>query len=90
MCDYERGVLTHLVITLGFSRRNAEIAVEMFHAGELTRMEEEVINYVQLNPRRDGYPARWHIGDNCHVRAVEHLNYRITQNGGDAITKGRC
>ena len=88
MDEFARKVRTHLVLTLGFSRLNAEIAIEMFHRGELTRMEEEVINYVQLNPSRDEYPPSWFLGgDDCHVRAMERLNLRITLAGGDAVTR---
>lgn len=89
MRDHEGRIRRHLVLTLGFSRRNAEIAVEMFRSGELTRSEEEVINRIAINPDNDkqrllyyegSYPRRW---------VADHLNYRITQAGGDACTKMR-
>ena len=89
MADLERQIRSYLVLTLGFSRRNAEIAIEMFRAGELTKQEQVVINRIMLNPEndrqsllfyQDSYPVMW---------VADHLNYRITQAGGDAKTRGR-
>jgi hypothetical protein len=78
--DLERKVQTHLVITLGFSRRNAEIAIEMFRSGELNNMEEEVINKIMLNPESDrGFK-------DSSYQVANHLNHRITLAGGDAKT----
>ncbi len=72
----------NLVLTHGFSKRNAERAVEMFRAGELSKLEEEVINRIMLNPESDN-------GSESHSWTANHLNYRITLAGGDAVTRGK-
>lgn len=86
MRDLERKVRSQLVIQFGFSQRNAEIALEMFRAGELNKLEEEVINRIQLAPdiddqilvRYKSNPVAW---------VADRLNYRITLADGDCVTK---
>lgn len=78
-------VRSHLVLTLGFSRYNAERAIEMFRAGELTDLEKVVMNRIMLNPDYDR-PSRSH----SVMRVADHLNYRITMAGGMARTPSRC
>ena len=85
----DKKILQHLVLTLGFSRRNAEIAVEMFRRGELTRLEEEVINRIALNPDNDDLPLVYETVSDTRRCVQDHLNYRITMMGGDAVTKSR-
>jgi len=87
MCDLERGIRRHLVLTLGFSRRNAEIAVEMFRRGELTRPEEEVINRIQLFPDFEKHDLTYYSKSYPVAWVADHLNYRITLAGGDSVTK---
>lgn len=88
MCDLEGRVQRHLVLTLGFSRRNAEIAVEMFRRGELTRPEEEVINRIAINPENDQQTLLY-TGSDPRRWVADHLNYRITLAGGDACSRKR-
>ena len=88
MRDHEGRVRTHLVLTLGFSRRNAEIAVEMFRRGELTRPEEEVINRIALNPENDQQSLLYE-GSDPRRWVADHLNYRITLAGGEACSPKR-
>ena len=86
MADLNGKVLSQLVIQFGFSQRNAEIALEMFREGKLNKSEEEVINRIQLNPDCErqvlsyykSHPVAW---------VAERLNYRITLEGGDRVTK---
>ena len=86
MASLDRKIGHHLVLTLGFSRRNAEIAIQMFRAGELTRPEEEVIHRIALNPDNDRL-SRLYIDSNPRQWVADHLNYRITQAGGDRVSK---
>lgn len=78
-------VRSHLVLTLGFSQHNAERAIEMFRAGELTDTEKVVINSIMLNPDYDRPSRSLPV-----MRVADHLNYRITQAGGMARTPSRC
>lgn len=91
MSALERRIHRHLVIDQGFSRRNAETAVEMMRAGELTKHEMVVMNYIMLNPEPRGEEMRVHMipGSNPVMWVANHLNYRITQAGGDAKTPSR-
>ena len=67
----------------------------MFRAGELNNAEKVVIERIMLNPEpsydfdsedesaklvryKDSNPVMW---------VADHLNYRITQAGGDAVSK---
>jgi hypothetical protein len=90
MRDHERRALLHLVLVTGFSRRNAEIAVEWFHAGKLTNQEWTVINNILLEPDpKEAYPSVKYRGSNPVMWVMDHLNYRITLAGGDAKTPSR-
>ena len=90
MADLERRTRNHLVLVEGFSKRNAEIALEMFKAGELNQAEEVFINRIMINPDNDEdkphlyYP---NVAERSYVGNA--LNLRITQSGGDATTRGR-
>jgi len=88
MCDNERRSLAYLTLVAGFSRRNAEIAIEMFRAGELTNAEWTVINRILLEPDPDeAYPSVYYRGSNPVMWVTDHLNYKISLNGGDSATK---
>ena len=96
MRDLERRVRRHLVLDLGFSRRNAEIAIEMFRAGELNNAEKVVIERIMLNPEPsyaldsedDSARLLSYKGSNPVMWVADHLNHRITLAGGDRVTKG--
>ena len=89
MQNVEARVRTHLVLTAGFSRKNAEIAISMYHADELTATEKEVISRIRLDPENDKLPIIYRLGTDPKVWVLDHLNYRITETGGDAYTKWR-
>lgn len=86
--EIDKRVKSHLVLDLGFSRRNAEIAVEMFRAGELTKHEMVVMNYILLNPEPTRDEAVLHkVGVDPVMWVADSLNYRITMNGGSSVSK---
>ena len=98
----DKRIRTNLVLTWGFSKKNAEIAVEMFRAGALTSMEEEVITRIERNESRpwnplviDGFPAAFYIEKRegkrwGHFRDMAHLDYRITtEHDGQPRTPSR-
>lgn len=88
MAATEDQIKRHLVLDLGFSRRNAEIAVEMFRAGELTKHEMVVMNYILLNPEPTRDEALLHkVGVDPVMWVADSLNYRITMNGGSSVSK---
>jgi hypothetical protein len=68
-----------LVIDFGYSRRNSEIVVEMIYDDLLNNEEKEVINFIK------GKSGDVYL--NKHLAVVNHLNFRITQNGGEPRTK---
>lgn len=57
MCEITKRTISELVILFGFSKRNAEIVIEMLHDGLLTNLEEEVIKYIQ-QATPENYPAK--------------------------------
>lgn len=87
MCDNERRLLAYLTLVAGFSRRNAEIAIEMFRAGELTNAEWTVINRISLEPDPEKEHPVVFQGSSPVMWVADHLNYRITLNGGNSVTK---
>lgn len=89
MSELDRRVRRHLVLDMGFSRRNAEIALEMFRAGELSNTEKVVIEYTMLNPEPTREEARLYYvkGSDPVVWVTDHLNYRITQAGGEPVSR---
>jgi len=87
MDELTRAIRSHLVLTLGFSRRNAGIAVEMFRRGELTRPEEEVIYRIAINPGNDEVSLTYYKLSDPRRWVADHLNYRITLAGGDSVSK---
>ena len=80
LSSLDKKVRSQLVIQFGFSRRNAEIAIEMFRVGELNRSEEEVINRIYLFP---DFEDQLLVYDEPHW-VMDRLNIGITQSGGDA------
>lgn len=50
MCQNENRARLNLVLVCGFSRRNAEIAIEMFREGKLSNHEKAVISSIMLAP----------------------------------------
>ncbi len=86
MEDLDRRVRLHLVLTAGFSQVNAVKALEMYHRDELQKTEKEVISNIMLDPednRRKTFPGSLEE----FAQILTRLNYRITQNGGEPITK---
>jgi hypothetical protein len=75
-----------LVIDHGFSRRNAEIAIEMLQAEELSNAEKVVIERIMLNPdpEWENIPHVYYARSNPLIWVLDHLNYRITLAGGEA------
>jgi hypothetical protein len=76
-------------VTFGFSKRNAEIAIQMLQNGQLDIMEEKVIEKLKLAPNDMQQPKVEYYIPTCStgIGILEHLNYKITQNGGDAVIK---
>ena len=90
LSSLDKKVASQLVIQFGFSRRNAEIAIEMFRVGELNRSEEEVINRIYLFPDFEDQLLTYYKSDDKSIPVAwvaDHLNYRITLAGGDRVTK---
>lgn len=75
-------IINSLVLACGFSTFNAAKALELFYQDKLTATQKEVISKIRLKPEDDS------VGD-IYRRTLNHLNYTITQNGGDAKTKSR-
>lgn len=88
MEDADKRAISNLVHVSGFSRRNAEIALDMFRRGELTKQEEEVINRARLDLVPDD-SVLYYNGTEPRVYVADHLNFRITQAGGAAATAMR-
>lgn len=90
LSSLDKKVCSQLVIQFGFSRRNAEIAIEMFRVGELNRSEEEVINRIYLFPDFEDQLLTYYKSDDKSIPVAwvaDHLNYRITLAGGDRVSK---
>lgn len=91
MEELDRRTASHLVFTSGFSRRNAEIAMQMYHEDELTEIEKEVITKIRLDPENDNISIKYtqEVGG-PRIYVLDHLNHRITnEHGGDAKTPHR-
>lgn len=85
-------IVNHLVITFGFSKRNALEVIKMFYNNQLTTMEEEVIKTLELmKDGNENYPSGWFLqAENSACRVLEHLNYKIIQTlGYENLTKLR-
>lgn len=80
-------ILSDLVIVFGFSRRNAEIALQLFREGALDNLEEEVINRLERDaPNKEN--ILWEKSTGRFI--ADHLNYRITCSmGGHAKTPSK-
>jgi hypothetical protein len=87
--NIDKRLCSHLVLTSGFSKQNAEIAVQMYHKGELTATEKEVITKIRLNPEDDAIPIVYYKDTEPKVYVLDHLNYRITKLGGSPITPSK-
>lgn len=87
MEEVDKRVRTYLVLTGGFSRANAVIALAMYHRDELQKTEKEVITKIMLDPEND---KQWMLShhDRPACLILDHLNYRITEAGGEPVTKG--
>ena len=91
MRSLDSRVTTHLILDMGFSRHNAEKALQMFRADELSSAEKVVIEYIMLNPEPSQEDVRLHKlkGSFPVMWVADHLNFRLTHNGGQAKTPSR-
>lgn len=82
MENNDKNVVNFLVLAAGFSKGNALETIRMYQEGELTETEKEVITKIQLRPRNDA------LGE-IHARVLGHLNFRISEAGGQPVTIGK-
>jgi hypothetical protein len=83
-------VKIYLVLCAGFSKINAEKAIELYDADQLQQTEKEVISKIFADPYVDS--SKDELGRAMPVpdyRVLTHLNMRLTSEGGSARTEGR-
>lgn len=76
-----------LIVVFGFSKLNATIAVSLYRENKLEENELKFLYYLETHPFKGNCLINKDLPSvlTGMIGGLEHLNYKITCAGGDAV-----